>query len=62
MSKNEIKLEINKVLDHFSDKALNELLSFLKTLDAKHGTPVSLKNSLDKVLREDKDLLAKLAQ
>ena len=62
MSKNEIKLEINKVLDHFSDKALNELLSFLKTLDAKHGTSVSLKNPLDKVLREDKDLLAKLAQ
>jgi hypothetical protein len=62
MSKNEIKLEINKVLDNFSDKALNELLSFLKTLDAKHSSSVSIKDLLDKILREDKELLAKLAQ
>lgn len=35
MSKEEIKSEINKVLDHFSDKALHELLRFLKELDSK---------------------------
>jgi len=35
MSKEEIKTEINKVLDHFSDKALSELLLFLKELDDK---------------------------
>jgi len=28
MSKEEIKQEINKALDQFSDKALNDLLSF----------------------------------
>lgn len=35
MSTNEIKDEINKVLDHFSDKGLSELLKFLKELDSK---------------------------
>ena len=62
MSKNEIKLEINRVLDNFSDKALNELLNFLRVLDSKHGSSISIKTSLGKVLQEDKDLLAKLAQ
>ena len=33
MSKEEIKSEISKVLDQFSDTALTELLAFLKDLD-----------------------------
>ena len=33
MSKEEIKQEIGKVLDNFSDRALGELLAFLKELD-----------------------------
>jgi hypothetical protein len=33
MSKDEIKHEINLVLDHFSDQALAELLTFLKQLE-----------------------------
>ena len=35
MSKEEIKYEISKVLDHFSDTALQELLAFLKDIDSK---------------------------
>ena len=61
MSTNEIKDEINKVLDHFSEKALSELLKFLKELDLKNNGD-SLNALLNKILREDKDLLAKLAQ
>lgn len=61
MSKEEIKNEIGKVLDHFSDKALTELLAFLKELDAKqHATPTT-DTFLQKILTEDKALLAKLA-
>lgn len=61
MSKEEIKHEISKVLDHFSDKALSELLAFLKELDSKHETkPIT--SSLNKILSEDRELLAKLAQ
>jgi hypothetical protein len=62
MSKEEIKYEISKVLDHFSDKALGELLAFLKELDAKQEVKIPISSSLDKILSEDKDLLAKLAQ
>jgi len=62
MSKEEIKYEINKVLDQFSDKALSELLSFLKELDSVHASEKSFASQLNKVLTEEKDLLARLAQ
>lgn len=62
MSKEEIKYEISKVLDHFSDKALTELLAFLKELDSKHESSSSTDSFLRKILSEDKELLAKLAQ
>ncbi|MEI8073207.1 MAG: hypothetical protein WCH78_00550 [Bacteroidota bacterium] len=62
MSKEEIKYEIGKVLDQFSDKALTELLSFLKELDSCNVVETSINSSLNKILAEDKELLAKLAQ
>lgn len=62
MSKQEIKEEINRVLDGFSDKALGELLSFLKEINAKQNINPSSNNLLDKILKEDKELLTKLAQ
>ena len=61
MSKEEIKYEISKVLDHFSDKALAELLAFLKELDTKQESKTPTASSLNKILSEDKELLAKLA-
>lgn len=62
MSKEEIKYQISKVLDQFSDKALAELLTFLKELDTKQEFKISVTSSLTKILSEDKELLAKLAQ
>ncbi len=62
MSKEEIKYEISKVLVHFADKALGELLSFLKELDTKNGVKINRASPLNKILSEDKELLAKLAQ
>jgi hypothetical protein len=62
MSKEEIKQEISKVLDHFSDKALIELLSFLKEFDLNNKPDTSSTSLLYKILSEDKELLAKLAQ
>ncbi len=61
MSKDEIKQEISKVLDHFSDKALAELLSFLKELDSKDKGDKNFA-LLNRILLEDKELLSKLAQ
>jgi hypothetical protein len=62
MSTREIKDEINKVLDHFSDKALSELLKFLKEHDSKNNEEISPNVVLNKILQEDKELLTKLAQ
>ena len=62
MSKDEIKYEINKVLDHFSDKALEDLLSFLKNIEGKYTVSLFNSTALDKILNEDKDLLGKLAK
>lgn len=62
MSKEDIKYEISKVLDHFSDKALTELLAFLKELDSKHQSSSSTDPFLHRILSEDKELLTKLAK
>lgn len=62
MSKEEIKYEISKVLDQFSDQALQELLAFLKELDFKESNKVKMNPTLTKILLEDKELLIKLAQ
>ena len=61
MSKEEIKYEISKVLDRFSDKTLDELLAFLKELGKKHEDK-SIESSLNSILSEDKELLSRLAQ
>lgn len=62
MSKDQIKYEINKVLDHFPDAALQELLSFLKELEEKQGAALAYSGNLQRILSEDKELLEKLAQ
>ncbi|KIC91272.1 hypothetical protein [Flavihumibacter sp. ZG627] len=62
MSKDEIKSEINKVLDHLSDKALSDLLTFLQNLERKQSISLLDKSTLQKILTEDEDLLHKLAR
>jgi hypothetical protein len=62
MSKEEIKDEINKVLDQLTDKTLEELLSFLKKIEEKNSITLFDGNRLEKILVEDKDLLTKLAK
>jgi len=62
MAKDEIKYEIIKVLDNFSDKALAELLTFLKELDIRNESKISDNSPFNKILTEDKELLAIFAQ
>ena len=62
MSKEEIKHEINKVLDHLPDKALQDILSFLKAMEQKQTFTLTDRAVLDKIIPEDKDLLEKLAK
>jgi hypothetical protein len=62
MSNDEIKYEINKVLDLLPDKTLADLLSFLKNIESNHSDIFLDKSRLQRILNEDKDLLQKLAQ
>jgi hypothetical protein len=60
MSNKEIKVEIDKALEHLSDEGLKEVLRFLQNLD--NEKPVDLLTSLSKILKEDHNLLVRLAQ
>ena len=62
MSNEEIKSEINKVLDHLSDKTLQDVLSFLKKIQDKASLSITDQSVLNKILAEDQDLLEKLAK
>jgi len=64
MSKDEIKKEINKVLDLLPDKALEDLLSFRKNIEGNSQAQGLFLDSsrLNRILNEDKELLLKLAQ
>jgi len=62
MSKEEIKYEINKVLDQFSDSALEKLLTFLKNLGSTNSAALQNSNDLQKILSEDYQLLEKIAK
>ncbi len=60
MSKEQIKSEINKVLEHFSDNGLEEILSLLKKLDSLSSVKSS--DLLQRILTEDSHLLERLAK
>lgn len=62
MSKEEIKHEIRRVLDRLPDKALQDILAFLKTMKGTQTFSFADRAALDKILSEDKDLLEKLAK
>jgi len=62
MSKEEIKQEISRELDSFSENALQDLLSFLKKLHSKEKLSLLSGDHLKRLLAEDKELLQRLAQ
>ena len=62
MSKNEVKDQINKVLDNVSDEALESILNYLKELISKSEEDLILSNNLNKILSEDKEVLERLAK
>jgi hypothetical protein len=60
MSKEDIKHQINKVFDELSDKTLQGILSFSKTMEGKQTLSFADRATLDKILTED--LLEKFAK
>jgi len=62
MSTKELKTEIHKVIDTVPDDLLNDILDYLKTIQSKSADTVTLFHELSLIIKEDKELLEKLAQ
>ena len=62
MSRQELKEEINKVLNGASDDVLESVLDYLKGLLSNPKSNAILSNNLNRILHEDKELLERLAK
>jgi len=62
MSNEEIKQEINKTPDHFSQNALQDILSFLKQFKDQPSISLFSAHHFTRAMIEDKELLKRLAQ
>jgi hypothetical protein len=62
MTKTEIKIEIQKVLDNVPENVLQDILDLLKGLQNQPPHKLEITHSLRQIIAEDKELLEKLAQ
>ncbi|MGK7389401.1 MAG: hypothetical protein ACNS60_03595 [Candidatus Cyclobacteriaceae bacterium M2_1C_046] len=62
MRRDNIKIEIQKILDNVPDDMLEEVYSILKDFADKNPDTIKLSHNLNKILREDKGLLQRLAK
>ena len=62
MATKEIKKEIDRVINSIPEDTLEEVLDYLKSLTNKSKKEVLLSQNLKKILKEDKELLERLAQ
>ena len=62
MRKDELKIEIQKIIDQVPEDMLGEIYKILKEIADKSPDSVKLSHNLNKILNDDKDLLKRLAQ
>ena len=62
MTTTEIKDEIHKAVDKVPDSSLNEALAFLKALQSNTPERIKRAENFKKILKEDMELLTKLAK
>jgi len=62
METKELKDKIYRALDNIPDDVLEEILEYLKSLTNKSKSDIELSQNLRKILREDKNLLERLAK
>ena len=62
MTKTEIKIEIQKVLDNVPENVLQDILDLLKGLQNQPLDKLEITHSLREIIAEDKELLEKPAQ
>ncbi len=62
MTKTEIKLEIQKVLDNVPENVLHDVLDLLKQIQNQPSQSIGITHALRQILLEDQKLLEKLAK
>jgi hypothetical protein len=62
MTKTEIKIEIQKVLDNVPENVLHDILYLLKRFQNEANESIEITHALRVILNEDKELLEKLAR
>lgn len=62
MTTTEIKEELHRVVDQVPDTSLNEALAFLKALQSNSPERLKRAENFKKILKEDKELLQRLAK
>ena len=62
MKEQNVKIEIHKVIDMLPDDISKDVLDYLKSILKKSSDEVRTSNNLSKILKEDKNLLNRLAQ
>jgi hypothetical protein len=60
MTRTEIKIKINKIIDRLPDRSLEAIYEIFRKAEEKKG--LNLESSMNKILKEDSDLLQRLAQ
>ena len=62
MTTEQIKSEIRKSIEDLPESVLLELLEYLKELNSVKSDEIELSKNLSKILKEDRNLLRRLAQ
>ena len=62
MKEQNVKIEIHKVIDMLPDDISKDVLDYLKNILKKSSDQVRTSKNISKILREDKNLLNRLAQ
>jgi hypothetical protein len=62
MNSEQIKSEIRKSIEDLPESILLELLEYLKELNSIKSDEIALSNNLLKILKEDRNLLRRLAK
>jgi hypothetical protein len=62
MNEQNLKIEIHKVIDMLPDDISKDVLEYLKSILKKSSDEVRTSNNLSKILKEDRNLLNRLAQ
>ncbi|MBK8550176.1 MAG: hypothetical protein IPL53_03615 [Ignavibacteria bacterium] len=61
MSTKELKEEIRKAIDSAPDSVLNDILNYLHETNSADSEKLKLSHNLNKILKEDKELLKRLS-